>query len=626
MVPTARVPAWDIQINGTPFKVHRDEKGAPVWGADQEPELIMAAPMRSAEEAHWTNWSSGYGYKEKGPYNTYDFAEGVDCRFEGRAFLGPKTTKVADLTYSRSFVECYGRLFCVAASTTPFVEADLCEINLSTWAVTRRGFLTFGTKIFKFDDVLYVLNAIGVMQRYNSDNTLTNGTINARFAAVFEPDGVSSLAVTEFAANRDIVRWAPSGSDILSSASYTANYNVGEATTGVSVTGGSITGMVGIGRTLFIARNDGLYYIDQYGNSPCVLKMTKPNGANGAGLFADSSGYVWYPSREGLFRYDPRTGVIEDCTPAKSLSVYLANRGRVRCLAQHRGWYYGSLENGSGSGRLICGRERKDGEPGTGPIAWHCGLVNHGDTVVGDDLFVTSLTATPKLVVSGPFEDTYLHEVPLVTDYPMASSAYRYANAGSLYLSEENLNVPGARWYPTEITVDASNVTANRKLLIYLHTENMEFEPVESRQLLGTIVTPGQQTLKVPTTGGTWFFHRARIMVGFVTDTDEQTPILHSLTLRAIRRPPIRPIIRTTLICSDRANSNFGIGHRVSGKDQIDALIGVQETTPVDLEDWWTGSKRTRKVLVMPVKERVAFHKEGLSVDQAVEVTMVVLE
>ena len=81
-------------------------------------------------------------------------------------------------------------------------------------------------------------------------------------------------------------------------------------------------------------------------------------------------------------------------------------------------------------------------------------------------------------------------------------------------------------------------------------------------------------------------------------------------------------MIQTTLVCSDALLSRYGIQMREAGQTMLDNLKGLDEYYPVTLDDWWTGTKRSRTVIVMPVNERIVGQKCEESADQVADITM----
>jgi hypothetical protein len=76
------------------------------------------------------------------------------------------------------------------------------------------------------------------------------------------------------------------------------------------------------------------------------------------------------------------------------------------------------------------------------------------------------------------------------------------------------------------------------------------------------------------------------------------------------------------LVCSDAAISRFNIPSRVSAAAQIEHIKNLQIGYPVSVVDYWTGSKRVRSMLVMPVKEQLVTQEGFDSPITAMEVML----
>ena len=611
---------WDVYINDVGYMFVRS-KGVPEWSVDPVPEVAGKAPALSEEERRYQSWHLGFGYSHFLTPDTYHYCKNMDLRFPRQAIMGPEVQSltVGGTVNVSDFFEQNGTLFCLAGR---YCKAfDLSSITAITVVTIAGGANTgkdFGsskesTKAENFDGKTVVMMGesenswvLDTVPAWTQTNT--NGIKGTHTTRYYKSDYVLVRSVTS--SSKPSIQELAKGNAVDSTA-WAAAVNVADADS----TYLPITSLAALDKTVFIGRADGVFYNDVSGYTPCILPFGARSTNNAKNMMVDSAGLLWVPSVDGFYMKDTSTGASSDVSPGHGLPNASPIYGRATAQVEYKGWHYAAIYNGTDT-YIMVGRRRSEGENGIGPIIWHGALVHVAGSVV-DAMHITSLASSPMLFY-GVGANAACIILPSNGDNPLLDSSYRYCGSGSIYLPADDWGIPGTRWQPTGFEIDNEGFSSATYADVYMQIDSGGWQFVQR----GT--STNKATIAIPATGD-WRFGRAAIRLDVTNSSATSTPKIRAIVGKAARRVSIRDLISTRLWCSDYVTNHYGMPTRLSGKEQMQRLKNLGTSAPVTVIDNLTGKDRSRRVLVMPIKERVASFEEAQTAEQAALVDMTVI-
>lgn len=610
---------WDVMLNGVGYLAMR-ENGVPVWRTDAIPELANQALTLSEQERRYSSLHGGFGHSHYLAPDTYHYAVAMDATRPRQLIMGPLVTTFAANAAVTGFFEQQSALYVLGGQYAQQVNlsTDLCETPNGAGAGKDFGSGTT-TVAVNFDSLVHVFFSSSTNawtfdtepdpDTWTQANTNSiKGSYGARFWSENAGAYVLARSYTDGSGN-PVVAWLSQGGT-FDSTNWSAAYVVGDKTK-------AVTGLAADHRMLWVAKRDGLYYIDgRTGRSIRVIEPYPVDDNNGVGLFVDSGGRVYYPALSGLLRYDPNSGEVVEITPGRGLGNASPIYGRVTALRQYKGSLYAAVYNGTDS-YLMVGREREAGEFGFGPLVWHGALAR---TAAGQitAMWVTGLTSPPRLYWGDDDGNVSYIRLPAGAENPLQDSGYRYAASGSLYLPADNMGTPGTRWALAGLVIENDGLNSTTYCSIYALLDNGSYQFVGNAQASGRCWVP------IPSTGD-WRFSNLALRLDFTNPSNTSSPKIRAVSVRAAQRLAVRDLIQTTLHCSERAFDHYGVQSRLTGAEQLAALQGLCTEGAVTLSDWWTGSKRDRRVFVMPVREMLVAEQGWAEAASGAEVRMACL-
>lgn len=610
---------WDWVINGKGYLVLRENgsgyltigEGTPVYRSDAIPAIANEAPKIAEEERKYPSLHGGFGFARYLIPATYDFGDCIDTTQPRRIKMPPLiTSATAPAAVTGGFVEL-GSNFFVAAGRY------LCKVNTSTDLVITpdnsdytKGFdagaSTVISSAIAWDSLIDVWFSSATDGRTYSGSaaptTLSGSNVQRVYSAKFWSESANAFVqVGSTTVSGDpAVTWIAQGAALDSAigGNWVTQYDIGDDTR-------AITGVAGSKTMAWVAKTDGLYYVDgRSGKSMRVFEAYPIDGDNGEGIFADSMGRVWYPSKGGLLRYTPQTAMVEDVTPGRGLSHSETIYGRVRAVTQYKGWYYASIYNGTTS-YIMVGRDR-EGEPGIGPVIWHGALAKLTGEIT--HLYVLGLTSPPRLYFAAGTTVGYIR----------IDAAYTYATTGKLYFPADNFESLGSRWNLAGFVFSCKGFNASTYADVYAKIDKGDWQLVNRLQASGRVFLP------IPS--GDWRFTEIAFYLDLVNADTSTTPEIWGITMLATQRVYTRQLVQTSVVCSKRVLDHYGIRTRRSGPTMVNELDSLSVERPITADDYLTGEKRTRRFLVQPIHTRLArFGEKGKWEEwaEAVDLTMV---
>lgn len=536
-----------------------------------------------------------------------------NCRFPRQGIMGPQLNSVTigGSTNVSGFFEQSGNFYVLAGryckqlsshvAQTP--DAGVAGKDFGAGAVATVGRNFDGSTFVYFSSSTYIWKFTGAASGWSQSSDTY-----ATFGDIFQVDPSFVLAGTYTNSTNPSVRWVARGSDPVTAANYGTSYVIGESTT-------AITGATTWDMLIFISKSDGLYVIDKTGLGRRVLKFPTTHSNNGKGMWCDPAGIIWIPTMAGYLRFDPRTNDTSDCSPGFGQPNASPIYGRVTAAAEHRGWHYAWVYNGTSS-YLMAGRPRQEGEPGYSPMVWSGALA----VVTGSvDACYVNTTASPPELWYGIAAEAGYFLLPSNGDNPLLDSAYLFCLSGSLYMPADDWNMPGTRFAFTGLDNEnegLSTVTYADALIQLDDGAWQTFQRLDSR---------GYEAVVVPNDGD-WRFSKAALRIDVTNAVATSTPKFRSFVMRAIPLIRTRDVISTTLYCSDDAISKMGTGMRLTGQEQLDKLRLLEEAGPVTIETYWTGQVRRQRVIIHPVHMVIVAQSGDEPARLAAQVTMSVLD
>jgi hypothetical protein len=321
------------------------------------------------------------------------------------------------------------------------------------------------------------------------------------------------------------------------------------------------------------------------------------------------------PTREGYYCYSTLDGSVRDMSPGRASPNEGPIRGLITAHTSYRGWRYAALYNGTDT-YIGVGRPKREGEKIAGDFVWHFGLAKLANAQC-HAMHITSLTSPPRLYYGLGTDTSFgigYFKLPSMGDSPLLDSTYESVATGSITLGRDDWGKPGNRFQFLGCEMDVRGANVSNYVEVYVRLDG------DAWTLLGRVDASGLHSLAAPS-GRSWLCNTAQLRLN-LTGVALGDLAVRSVVQRAARRYAVRDSIRTVLVCSDAAISRFNIPSRVSAAAQIEHIKNLQIGYPVSVVDYWTGSKRVRSMLVMPVKEQLVTQEGFDSPITAMEVML----
>lgn len=610
-ISTGRERQYDFIVDGIGYRCVVNEKGVPIWGSQLVPRIASESVQISEEERQQLSWHSGFGFSHTLSPNTYWWASAVDLSHPRELIMAPLVTTFAASGTVSGFVELGTGLFSISGRYLEKVDTSADSVTIPDNIDYTKGFDTGSgntlSTVIPWDSLLTLFfSSDTVAYTYNGSvapTQLTTNSIKGVYAATAwaQQANAYTLGRSYTASGDPAIAWNAQGV-ALDSTSWAGPYDVGDDTK-------AITGVAGGQLMFWVAKVDGLYYIES-GSGRSVRVFSVPiDSNNGKGLFVDTGGQVWYPSAFGLYRYNPFNGNVADVTPGRGLGLGSCPiYGDRWSVVQYKGWYYCTVYNATDS-YLMVGRERESGEPGIGPMIWHGALAKASSALI-QGLYIYGGTNPPRLYWGSGANISYI-KLPAKADNPLQDTSYRYAASGSVYFPAENMGTAAARWNLMGLIVECEGFTSATYGDFYAMIDNSS-----SYTLFGRLQSSGRIFLTIPS--GDWRFSNITLRLDVTNAASTATPKIRAITMLATRRIYTKRLIETTVWCSERVLGHMGsppadaTGNALRGQDLYDHIEQLVVQGPVELKDWWTGNERTQRVLVQPVRDLlVKYHGTG---------------
>lgn len=169
----------------------------------------------------------------------------------------------------------------------------------------------------------------------------------------------------------------------LQAASFSADYPIGDPSGSGAVY--AITNVVSTGRTILVAKEDGVYTFDELGHAPNLTPHLKNAVYSGNGAVGMVFGnYAYFEYFEGTYRINLKAKEVQDVGGWVSPGLGLPNRtpinGPIIAMSQDRDWLAAVVQS-NGTSWLGYGRERTDSDPPVGPMIWNFSEYDHDGTI-----------------------------------------------------------------------------------------------------------------------------------------------------------------------------------------------------------------------------------------------------
>lgn len=612
----AREHPYDIELNSQGFLTARDKAGKPDWEVDNiEAEDGQVSSVRDMPSRIETcHLGGGFGRSEV--QGAYHYALGVDCSEPGVVLMGPLVTTLtcgmvdhtADIFEQNGKLYVLGGRYCKQISNLTGTETvgtpdgqdqgiDFGAGVVPTEAVsfignTYVGFST-DTPIYKFTGVA----GAGTWSNIDPD-TSSATAVRAKFWAKDYLDGYGwrlwAAYSTQYVKGCDTnplqaADWGPA-----------SPYSVGDTST-------AITDLIGVGNRFLIPKTDGLYAMDYTGRCGNVMEsvemlVASTNGANS--LYYN--GHVLYPHVMGLLEYDRSTEGIRPITPWASTGNQSPIKGRITAQAALGLWHYVAMyDSGTSKSYILKGRFPSDGEGmpdgWVGPMIWHGSIVS---AVTGQItcMHISGLTSPPRLWFGVGTDVGYIR-IPQTGSVLAEVADMRFGSSGSLYFTPQQFRQPAA---PKEVilyNLQNEGISAANSAQLFMSFDGGSYSAFGSPATAASL-----SRIARPATG-TWRGYNVVPRLDMANSTATLSPKYLPMVGRAAIRPENRTLITATLLCQDDLKKLDGSPERKTGKQLLDILEAAKTSAPIQMKDWWTGSSRTRTVIVHSVQEMIVSHQ-----------------
>lgn len=603
-----RERAYDIVLDSQGYLVSGASGAKPAWIVESVP-AELGAPKEIGdrpERLESCHLGAGYGYHYVPA--CYSYALNMDGSQPGVVTMGPLVTRltlggtasVSDIFEIGSKLYVLGGRYCKRIDTTD----DSVETPDDGDDGKDFGAGAVASKAVEYEGNVYVgFSSDTAIQKFTGsawDNTDPDTSAATTVRAIYwAKDYLDSYGWRLWAAYSTayVKPCKPSGAGTnnpLKVADWAANpFTIGD-------TGQAVTGMAGTDSIVWIGKKDGLYTLDWTGRAPNVLQQVSQllDVDNGRNLAVDGE-TVLVPHVMGLLSYDRASGAVQVLQPLAKTGNLSGVWGTVTAQAKLGPWHYVAVYNGTDS--YICkGRFPDQGEslpPGwVGPMIWH--PVAKVASARLDCMWVSGLTTPARLwfgyTVSTTYDVGYIRISK--TGNQLADSSLTFATSGSLYYSPLTFGTAGV---PEElIGFDIENEGFSSSTYAQLF---VSFDGGSYTQWGGNATTAGRTQLSLPS--GTWRGYRTAVRLDLTNASSASTPKVRALVARAAMRPAMQDLVTTQILCVDDMRLRNGDRERKSGQALLTLLNALRDAAPKTMIDYWTGSARSRTVLVENVSE-----------------------
>lgn len=216
-----------------------------------------------------------------------------------------------------------------------------------------------------------------------------------------------------------VLKQLASGQDPMTEANWGDDVQVGDTYT-------APTGMVSYERTVFVAKQDGIYGVGEEGFGVPFVRRVDQSTNTGKGMTVIDP-WVYIPHAQGLYRFQP--GTVQSVGLEREIMNESGILGTIVNIQCHGQTIYAWLWTGTAV-YVLKGREKNDNESGFGPLVWDTFLY-YSSTLSPDASYVSNLTDPMRIWFSYGDDIAYIKEphanpVQDHADYRFALSAIRY--------------------------------------------------------------------------------------------------------------------------------------------------------------------------------------------------------
>jgi hypothetical protein len=213
-------------------------------------------------------------------------------------------------------------------------------------------------------------------------------------------------------------------------------------------------------------------------------------------------------------------------------------------------------------------------------------------------MHISGLTSPPRLWFGVGTDVGYIR-IPQTGSVLAEVANMRFGATGSLYFTPQQFRQPAA---PKEVilyNVQNEGISAANSAQLFMSFDGGAYSAFGSPATAASL-----SRIPRPATG-TWRGYNVVPRLDVANSTATLSPKYLPIVGRAAIRPENRTMVTTTLLCQDEVRRLDGSIERKTGKYLLDVLEAAKTSAPVMLKDWWTGSSRTRTVIVHSVQEMI---------------------
>jgi len=346
------------------------------------------------------------------------------------------------------------------------------------------------------------------------------------------------------------------GNDTVSGIRYTANpadggTNWSNPILAVDSSYNSITSLVSLDNTLYIGKEDRVFYVDSSGNIKILTDDTAHlTDSAGAKAMFPWKGCLYIPYKSALLEYD--SGTFTWLNPSDYSTNLSAYAGDIQAIAGDERYLYIAIDNSTKIEIMAGHRETIDS---TTSWVWH-------------PIVDLTLTGAEKMYVSDVFRKTLwitstsssdsIYSLPLPTSYgDTADDANRsFSTAGTGYFTTPELHAgfKGDTKAFTKIVAELGHVWDTDIYFECWYKVQGDTSWTDAGDLKGS-ATSREHTLYLSSVSSKWI----QLKIIGVTDATTKTPILKRLEVRGILYPLRRKLIYCVVKVKDESINKMGI-------------------------------------------------------------------
>ena len=463
----------------------------------------------------------------------------------------------------------------------PFIFYDDTYYYLENKTIFSLSGTTF-TEVYTFEDAIvdvekhggYLIVTVGTgdFYYYTSD-----GTTYSRSATAEHKMGYLERIIGNI--------WGSSSAYQVKSCDDPTNaVNDWSTATDIGTSDSDINSLAEYNQTLFIGKEDGVFYIDSSGNDQPIAPELKTrfnaNNCKGMKPWQDS---LWIPLNDGLLNYYYGTyGILTDISPKVYMTAFPDYHERVMSITGDMNWLYVATDANTATSSktpiLAVRRESIGDVEIEDDFRWQTLINIDQDEVYGMDVY------SDKLWIAGTKSGT-----ASVKYLSLADDDYPTSGTQTMITSWYDFGFAGVYKSFHSFELQSENLTANIKVKVEFQIDDGSFTEIVgagSGSFTSSVVTSSVKYFQADSYG-----RKIRFRFTLSTNSASTSPHILGFIVRGALRPNVLRVQEWWVKCADRIIlKNSRPDTMLGSKIKSNIATALAQVWPITIYDIWGNS------------------------------------